>query len=299
MHLPGAGSPAGVLQPLLAGRSGTAVSPPLSGWPARRESCSPSPAPQPWFPGTGFPSPPALPISPYHLIGVEVRAIARQSLPRENGGSPATAPDQASADIPSPPRPGAPGRCPRLRSAVLSASASTGPGRRQRFRRCCYPPVPFGHADAHREMVRGSRSRASAVADTVLPWASSEMAYARSRGVGARIIRRSKSLTSICHCSRNRSISLTPITNPSLTPDSPIRFLHKFTPTIPSTTCRCWNGSRALWTRPLHCRGGSFPRSSACCAGCWSPGWDGGVSGSMYRCSGCWRPSHSRVWLRR
>ena len=37
----------------------------------------------------------------------------------------------------------------------------------------------------------------------------------RSRGVGARIIRRRKSLTPICHCSRDRSISLTPITNPS------------------------------------------------------------------------------------
>ena len=35
------------------------------------------------------------------------------------------------------------------------------------------------------------------------------------RGVGARIIRRRKSLTPICHCSRDRSISLTPITNPS------------------------------------------------------------------------------------
>ena len=43
------------------------------------------------------------------------------------------------------------------------------------------------------------------------------MAYhrSRSRGVGARIIRRRKSLTPICHCSRDRSISLTPITNPA------------------------------------------------------------------------------------
>ena len=43
------------------------------------------------------------------------------------------------------------------------------------------------------------------------------MAYhrSRSRGVGARIIRRLKSLTSICHCSRDLSISLTPIINPS------------------------------------------------------------------------------------
>ena len=40
----------------------------------------------------------------------------------------------------------------------------------------------------------------------------------RSRDVGDRIIRRRKSLASICHCSRNRSISRTPITNPSRTP---------------------------------------------------------------------------------
>ena len=38
------------------------------------------------------------------------------------------------------------------------------------------------------------------------------------RGVGARIRRRCKSLASICHCSRNQPISLTPITNLSLTP---------------------------------------------------------------------------------
>ena len=44
------------------------------------------------------------------------------------------------------------------------------------------------------------------------------MAYQRSRclGVGARIIRHRKSLTSICHCSRNHYISLTPIIDPSL-----------------------------------------------------------------------------------
>ena len=65
-------------------------------------------------------------------------------------------------------------------------------------------------------MVWGSRSIAFAVADAVQPWAGSKMAYHRSRslGVGARIIRRRRSLTLICHCSRNRSISLTPITNP-------------------------------------------------------------------------------------
>ena len=69
-------------------------------------------------------------------------------------------------------------------------------------------------------MVQGSRSSASAVPTAVNPWASNRMAYhlSRSRGVGERIIRRCKSLASICHCSRNQSISLTPITSPSLTP---------------------------------------------------------------------------------
>ena len=40
----------------------------------------------------------------------------------------------------------------------------------------------------------------------------------RSLGVDARISRRCTSLASICHCSRNRPICLTPITNPSPTP---------------------------------------------------------------------------------
>ena len=39
-----------------------------------------------------------------------------------------------------------------------------------------------------------------------------------SRGVGDSIIRRRKSLESICHCCSNRSISLTPITNLFLAP---------------------------------------------------------------------------------
>ncbi len=54
------------------------------------------------------------------------------------------------------------------------------------------------------------------------------MAYhrSRSRGVGARTIRLRKSFTPICHCSRDQSISLTPIINPSqllrpANPDSP------------------------------------------------------------------------------
>ena len=43
----------------------------------------------------------------------------------------------------------------------------------------------------------------------------------RSLGVDARIIRRRKSLASICHCSRNRSISLTPTIYPSLITEHP------------------------------------------------------------------------------
>ena len=71
-------------------------------------------------------------------------------------------------------------------------------------------------AAAHRPMVRGSRSRASATAEPVQPWASNRRAHHRSRswGVGDRIIRRRKSLTPSCHCSRNRPISLTPVINP-------------------------------------------------------------------------------------
>ena len=80
------------------------------------------------------------------------------------------------------------------------------------------PPSP--KAEAHLPMVCGSRSSSSAVAPAVKPWAISRMAYhlSRSRGVGARIIRRRRSLTPICHCSRDRSISLTPIINPSRLP---------------------------------------------------------------------------------
>ena len=80
------------------------------------------------------------------------------------------------------------------------------------------PPSP--KAAVHRPMVSGFRSNGSAVAESVHPWANSSMAYHRSRGVGATIIRRRKSLASICHCSRNRSISLTPITDPPLLRES-------------------------------------------------------------------------------
>ena len=93
-------------------------------------------------------------------------------------------------------------------------------------RKAAGPPSP--KAAAHRPIVRGSRSKASAVVEALHTWASSRACHrSRSRGVGNQITRRHKSLASICHCSRNRSISLTPITNPSRTaakadPVSPI-----------------------------------------------------------------------------
>ena len=85
-------------------------------------------------------------------------------------------------------------------------------------------------AGAHRPMVGGSRSRAVAVADAVQTWAGSHKARqrSRSRGVGDKIIRRCKSLASICHCSRNLSISLKPIVILSLTPCKLTQSLHKF-----------------------------------------------------------------------
>ena len=64
--------------------------------------------------------------------------------------------------------------------------------------------------------------------------------------------------------------------------------------TTPSTICRCWSGSRALWTRRLRYRAGSCQKISVRFAGFWSPAWDGGVSRNSCRCSGCWRPSHSK-----
>ena len=62
----------------------------------------------------------------------------------------------------------------------------------------------------------------------------------------------------------------------------------------PSTTCLSWSGRPPPWTRPLPCRDGSCPRSSAYCVACWSRAWAGGASGSTCRCSGCWKPSPSR-----
>ena len=66
-------------------------------------------------------------------------------------------------------------------------------------------------------MVWEFRSKVSAVAVAVQPWERIPMACHRSQGVGARIIRLCKSLASIRHCSRNRPVSLAPITIPSLT----------------------------------------------------------------------------------
>ena len=57
---------------------------------------------------------------------------------------------------------------------------------------------------------------------------------------------------------------------------------------IPFTTCRCWSRRLARWTRPRPSKDGTSLTSSPPCAACWSPGWDGGASGSLCRCSGCW-----------
>ena len=65
VHLPGAGnrggSLAGVFRRLIAGPSGSAVSPRLSGWTARPGICRPSPAPPPGSPGTDCQWPPLSP----------------------------------------------------------------------------------------------------------------------------------------------------------------------------------------------------------------------------------------------
>ena len=116
------------------------------------------------------------------------------------------------------------------------------------------PPSP--KAAAHRPIVCGSRPRACAVPQAVHPWASSQMAChrSRSRGVGARISRRCKSLASIRHCSRNRSISLTPITNPSLTP----RLTSPVPPQIYPTLLRI---SPWLWFRSSRPTGGQSTRT--------------------------------------
>ena len=65
VHLPGAGnrggSLAGVFRPLIAGPSGSAVSPRLSGWTARPGICRPSPARPSCSPGTDCQWPPLSP----------------------------------------------------------------------------------------------------------------------------------------------------------------------------------------------------------------------------------------------
>ena len=84
---------------------------------------------------------------------------------------------------------------------------------------------------------------------------------------------------------------------PRSSPDTSVPMSGTISSTTPSTTCRSWSVSRDPWTRPLRYRAGLYPRSSARCAGFWSPAWDGGASGSTCRCSGCWRLSPSRRWL--
>ena len=95
--MPGAGnrggSLAGVFRPLIAGPSGSAVSPRLSGWTARPGICRPSPRPTPGQAlhrrpaaqaqiASGLLSRPA----PDGLIGVEVPAVARaEPAPVETG----------------------------------------------------------------------------------------------------------------------------------------------------------------------------------------------------------------------
>ena len=69
-------------------------------------------------------------------------------------------------------------------------------------------------------------------------------------------------------------------------PDTPAPTSGTTSSSTPSTTCRSWSGRRAPWTRPHPCRDGTFPRSLARCAGCWSPAWDEGASGSSSRYCG-------------
>ena len=69
-HLPGvmlpAGSLAGVIRPWIAGWSGSAVSPRLSGWSAQPGICRPSPALPPCFPGADCQWPPLSPSPRQH-----------------------------------------------------------------------------------------------------------------------------------------------------------------------------------------------------------------------------------------
>ena len=86
---------------------------------------------------------------------------------------------------------------------------------------------------------------------------------------------------------------------PRSSPDTSVPMSGTISSTTPSTTCRSWSVSREPWIRPLRYRAGLCQKSSARCAGFWSPEWDGGASGSTCRCSGCWRPSPSRKCTQR
>ena len=81
VHLPGAGnrggSLAGVFRPLIAGPSGSAVSPRLSGWTARPGICRHAPDRRPAAQAQIASDLLSRP-TPDSLIGVEVRAVARQ-----------------------------------------------------------------------------------------------------------------------------------------------------------------------------------------------------------------------------
>ena len=80
--------------------------------------------------------------------------------------------------------------------------------------------APSPKAPTQLPMVWESCSSASATADAVQPWCSSHRAchLSRSRGVGARCIRRRTSPASICHRSKNPAISFMPNTNPTVLP---------------------------------------------------------------------------------
>ena len=75
---------------------------------------------------------------------------------------------------------------------------------------------PWANALTHSPMVWASRSKARPTAAAVQPCVSSHTAChrSRSRGVGARYIRRRTSASSMCHCSSNPPISVMPNCNP-------------------------------------------------------------------------------------
>ena len=66
---------------------------------------------------------------------------------------------------------------------------------------------------------------------------------------------------------------------PRSSPDTSVPMSGTILSTTRSTTCRSWSVSREPWIRPLRYRAGLYPRSSGRCGVCWSPEWDGGVSG--------------------